>query len=86
MLQGTGTAGRSLKRRPWLRMGCCANHDDDDDDDLTCSRKLLKCVFFAAVRMLRIGRIAQFFIALFFCLVLRVIPVFFCLHGRDAEC
>jgi hypothetical protein len=33
MLQGTGTAGRSFKRRPWLRMGCCANDDDDDDDD-----------------------------------------------------
>jgi hypothetical protein len=33
MLQGTGTAGRSLKRRPWLRMGCCANDDDDNDDD-----------------------------------------------------
>jgi hypothetical protein len=33
MLQGTGTAGGSFKRRPWLRMGCCAN--DDDDDALT---------------------------------------------------
>jgi hypothetical protein len=33
MLQGTGTAGRSFKRRPWLRMGCCADDDDDDDDD-----------------------------------------------------
>jgi hypothetical protein len=33
MLQGTGTAGRSFKRRPWLRMGCCANDDDDNDDD-----------------------------------------------------
>jgi hypothetical protein len=32
MLQGTGTAGRSFKRRPWLRMGCCANNDDDDDE------------------------------------------------------
>jgi hypothetical protein len=32
MLQGRGTAGRSFKRRPWLRMGCCANDDDDDDD------------------------------------------------------
>ena len=32
-MQGTGTAGRSFKRRPWLRMGCCVNDDDDDDDD-----------------------------------------------------
>ena len=31
MLQGTGTADRSFKRRPWLRMGCCANDDDDDE-------------------------------------------------------
>ena len=31
MLPGTGIAGGSLKRRPWLRMGCCANDDDDDD-------------------------------------------------------
>jgi hypothetical protein len=29
MLQGTGTAGRSFKRRPGLRMGCCADDDDD---------------------------------------------------------
>jgi hypothetical protein len=33
MLQGTGTAGRSFKRRPGLIMGCCADDDDDDDDD-----------------------------------------------------
>jgi hypothetical protein len=33
MLQGTETAGRSFKRRPWLKMDCCANDDDDDDDD-----------------------------------------------------
>jgi hypothetical protein len=33
MLQGTGTAGRSFKRRPWLKMGCCADDDDDDDDE-----------------------------------------------------
>jgi hypothetical protein len=33
MLQGTGTAGRSFKRRPLLRMRCCADDDDDDDDD-----------------------------------------------------
>jgi hypothetical protein len=33
MLQGTGTAGGSFKRRPWLKMGCYANDDDDDDDD-----------------------------------------------------
>ena len=32
MLQGRGRAGRSLKRRPGLRMGCCADDDDDDDD------------------------------------------------------
>jgi hypothetical protein len=32
MLQGTGTADRSLKRRPWLRMDCCAKDDDDDDE------------------------------------------------------
>jgi hypothetical protein len=31
MLQGTGTAGGSFKRRPWLRMGCCADDDDDDN-------------------------------------------------------
>jgi hypothetical protein len=30
MLQGTGTAGGSLKRKPWLKMGCCADDDDDD--------------------------------------------------------
>jgi hypothetical protein len=29
MLQGKGTAGGSFKRRPWLRMGCCANDDDE---------------------------------------------------------
>jgi hypothetical protein len=29
MLRGTGTAGGSFKRRPWLKMGCCANDDDD---------------------------------------------------------
>jgi hypothetical protein len=33
VLQGTGTAGGSFKRRPWLKMGCCADDDDDDDDD-----------------------------------------------------
>jgi hypothetical protein len=33
MLQGTETAGRSFKRRPLLRMGCCPNDDDDDDDE-----------------------------------------------------
>jgi hypothetical protein len=33
MMRGTETAGGSFKRRPWLRMGCCANDDDDDDDD-----------------------------------------------------
>jgi hypothetical protein len=39
MLQGTGTAGGNFNRRPWLKMGCCANDDggggggDDDDDD-----------------------------------------------------
>jgi hypothetical protein len=32
MLKGTGTAGRSFKRRPWLRMGCCADDDDNDDN------------------------------------------------------
>ena len=29
VLQGIGTAGRSLWRRPWLKSGCCANDDDD---------------------------------------------------------
>jgi hypothetical protein len=29
MLQGIGTVGRSFKRRPWLRMGCCANNDNE---------------------------------------------------------
>jgi hypothetical protein len=33
MLQGTGTAGGSFKRWPWLKIGCGANDDDDDDDD-----------------------------------------------------
>jgi hypothetical protein len=33
MLQGTGTAGGSFKRRPWLRVGCCADDDDNDDED-----------------------------------------------------
>ena len=33
MLRGTGIAGRSFKRRHWLRKSCCANDDDDDDDD-----------------------------------------------------
>ena len=33
MPQGTGIAGGSFKRRPWLKMGCCADDDDDDDDD-----------------------------------------------------
>jgi len=32
MLQGIGTAGRSFRRRPWLKKGCCANDDDDDDE------------------------------------------------------
>jgi hypothetical protein len=32
MLQGTGTAGRSFKRRSWLRMGCCTNDDDEDEN------------------------------------------------------
>jgi hypothetical protein len=36
MLQGTGTAGRSFKRRPWLRMGCCANDDADGDSIDNC--------------------------------------------------
>ena len=30
MLQGIGTAGRSFRRRPWLKRGCA---DDDDDGD-----------------------------------------------------
>jgi hypothetical protein len=33
MLRGKGTAGGSLKRRPGLEIGCCANDDDDDGDD-----------------------------------------------------
>jgi hypothetical protein len=39
MLQGTGTTGRSFKRRPWLRMGCCANDDDDESAQIAITLK-----------------------------------------------
>jgi len=37
MLQGKGTAGGSFWRRPWLKMGCCANEEDDETFWLICS-------------------------------------------------
>jgi hypothetical protein len=42
MLQGTGTAGGCFKRKPWLRMGCCANDDDDDDDETSYEKAEIK--------------------------------------------
>jgi len=33
MLQAVETAGRSFRRRPWLKRVCCSNDDDDDDDN-----------------------------------------------------
>jgi hypothetical protein len=33
MLQRIGTAGGRFKRRPWLKMGCCANDDDDEEEE-----------------------------------------------------
>jgi hypothetical protein len=40
MLQGTWTAGRIFKRRPWLKKGYCANDDDDDDDNIQGSSNM----------------------------------------------
>ena len=34
MLQGKGTAGRSFKRRPWPRMGCCTDGGGGGGDDV----------------------------------------------------
>ena len=42
MLQEIGTAGRSFRRRPWLKKGFSANDDDDDNATYKCLKNVYK--------------------------------------------